>query len=767
MKMLRFITAFVLVLAFTGCSRDPEVLKKKYVENGDKYFKNGRYKEASILYRKALTKDARYGPAYARLAEAEVRLGRYQEAVRAYQRAVELLPDNTEQAAKLANIYMAAYLGTRRSESLRSEITALLDLLKKKNPNSFEALRLKGYIDTVDKKFPDAEQSLRAADRVKPNQPEVIMALAQALVGQNKMDEAEKVVRVALDANKGNTALYDTLIALCLRQNRPDDAEKVLRRKVADSPKELAWRIELAGFYFATRKTDQMNRTIQETLDHAADFPNTHQKVGDFFMRTRDFERARQVYEQGIAAHPDQRPDYQKHVVEALAAAGKSADAMKLVEQMLKENKDNSDARAIRAALILQSGDPSQAQRAIDDFASALQKNPRNFVLQYNLGRAYLAKGDLDAAKVQFQETLKLRNDYLPARILLAQVFLSKRDYAKSLQTAAEVLKEEPGNLQAHLIRSASLLGSGEYSIARRELEETLRFFPNSRDAQFQMAMLNLAEHRTAEAEKIFKDMQESDRRDPRGLLGLVESYMSSNRVAQAQQLLADEVAKDPGRDDLRLGLANIAYRAGAYDAAIENYKKLLEKKPNDSATWLRLAIACGRAHRFSDAHEAFRKASALNPSDPMAVVEHAMLFEAEGKRSEAMPLYSATLKLQPDNPVALNNLAYILAEEGRDLDQALTYAQRAKQRLPQNPDVADTLGWVYIKKNLSDNAIEIFRALTRQNPENPTFRYHLALAYVQKGDKGQARRELDTALRSKPGKQVEDKIRELMGRIG
>jgi Flp pilus assembly protein TadD len=115
---------------------------------------------------------------------------------------------------------------------------------------------------------------------------------------------------------------------------------------------------------------------------------------------------------------------------------------------------------------------------------------------------------------------------------------------------------------------------------------------------------------------------------------------------------------------------------------------------------------------------------------------------------------------------VALNNLAYILAEEGRDLDQALTYAQRAKQRLPENADVADTLGWVYIKKNLSDNAIEIFRNLTRQNPQNPTFRYHLALAYVQKGDKGQARRELDTALRSKPEKPVEDKIRELMGRI-
>ena len=44
------------------------------------------------------------------------------------------------------------------------------------------------------------------------------------------------------------------------------------------------------------------------------------------------------------------------------------------------------------------------------------------------------------------------------------------------------------------------------------------------------------------------------------------------------------------------------------------------------------------------------------------------------------------------------------------DLDQALTMAQRAVQAAPKSPEIADTLGWIYIKKNLSEEAIRIFR---------------------------------------------------------
>ena len=49
-------------------------------------------------------------------------------------------------------------------------------------------------------------------------------------------------------------------------------------------------------------------------------------------------------------------------------------------------------------------------------------------------------------------------------------------------------------------------------------------------------------------------------------------------------------------------------------------------------------------------------------------------------------------------------------AEEGLDLDAALTMAQRARQLAPNATAMADTVGWIYIKKNLPDSAIAVVR---------------------------------------------------------
>jgi predicted Zn-dependent protease len=71
------------------------------------------------------------------------------------------------------------------------------------------------------------------------------------------------------------------------------------------------------------------------------------------------------------------------------------------------------------------------------------------------------------------------------------------------------------------------------------------------------------------------------------------------------------------------------------------------------------------------------------------------------------------------------------------------------------------------MKKNLSDSAIQLFREIVRQAPERSTFRYHLAMALAQKGNKVEAKKELEMALRSKPDREEEAKIKELIAKLG
>src|ERR1700722_16419964 len=102
----------LLLLVFTffvaSCSRDPKVQARRYVENGNKFYEKSKFKEASIMYRRALQKDLRYGEAYYRLALADIKLAAYGDAVRSLHRAVELQPENSDAVVKLADIYMLA-----------------------------------------------------------------------------------------------------------------------------------------------------------------------------------------------------------------------------------------------------------------------------------------------------------------------------------------------------------------------------------------------------------------------------------------------------------------------------------------------------------------------------------------------------------------------------------------------------------------------------------------------------------------------------------
>src|SRR5580692_6302678 len=108
MKQRKIWILLSLLLALIACSRDPKVQAKRYLENGNKFFAREKLKEASIMYRRALQKDLRYGEAYYRIGLTDLKLQAYAEAAKALLRAVELQPNNADAATKLADLYLVA-----------------------------------------------------------------------------------------------------------------------------------------------------------------------------------------------------------------------------------------------------------------------------------------------------------------------------------------------------------------------------------------------------------------------------------------------------------------------------------------------------------------------------------------------------------------------------------------------------------------------------------------------------------------------------------
>lgn len=279
------------------------------------------------------------------------------------------------------------------------------------------------------------------------------------------------------------------------------------------------------------------------------------------------------------------------------------------------------------------------------------------------------------------------------------------------------------------------------------------------------MAALDLQDNNFQAAEDGFRKLH-TQFQDPRALMGLVETYVQKKQIDQALKLLREEMAKNPERMEYHVALGNIALNTGDYKTAISEYNRVLERVPRSADVWMRLAETQRRSGDVTSASASFKKAQELAPNNVLPFVQMAVMYEVEGRQVEAKPLYEHVLRLQPDNAVALNNLAYQMAESGADLDQALTMAQRAKQQRPTDSNVADTLGWIYIKKNLSDTAIGIFKDLVQKEPARATYRYHLAMALFQKGDKAEAKKELEAALKANPPKEEAAKIRDLLAKV-
>jgi Flp pilus assembly protein TadD len=149
-----------------------------------------------------------------------------------------------------------------------------------------------------------------------------------------------------------------------------------------------------------------------------------------------------------------------------------------------------------------------------------------------------------------------------------------------------------------------------------------------------------------------------------------------------------------------------------------------------------------------------------------MPVLELALVYDVAGRPEEARQGYEQVLKIQPDNAAALNNLAYSMADQGVDLDKALSYAERARAKLPNDLDVSDTLALIYLRKNQVLESTHLLSDLVSKKPDRATYHLHYATALYQKGDKPGARKELDAATRTGPSDKEKLQIQELRQKL-
>jgi tetratricopeptide (TPR) repeat protein len=233
-----------------------------------------------------------------------------------------------------------------------------------------------------------------------------------------------------------------------------------------------------------------------------------------------------------------------------------------------------------------------------------------------------------------------------------------------------------------------------------------------------------------------------------RGLLQIEE------KMGQTQESLAriDKAVKEkPDDPQLQQLAAVVALSRGRVDEATKALERAIEVAPDDMTSYQQLADLYARTGRTSQTIEVYEKALQRKPDQPRIHHFLGVLYEYGGKPDVAVTHYEEAIKLSPDLAESKNNLAYLYAESGKNLDRALDLAQDAKALMPDDPNTADTLGWVLFRRGVPGAAIGYLKeAEAGVKPEDATLgiiRYHLAQAYEGSGDKENAKSTLDRAI--------------------
>ena len=778
--------ATVLLLAFglSSCNRDPNAVKRRFLDGGNKYFQKGQYSQARIMYLSALKRDAKYGEAYYRLALAEIKLASIEQTLIALRRAVELLPegpDREDARVKLADIYLGFLEHNRFQKQVATDTDLLADELLRRNPASFEGHRIRGTVALIrmkdlvsrlpgeaSKQVALAIAELQAANQVRPLQPDVIVPLAGSLVAVGKSREAEDLLRQSIDQNKANLDVYRELRAYYLRSKRFDDAQKILESAVRSNPKESSLLIDMATYYWAIGKPREAAGVIDGMTARLKEFPNAFEIAGNFYVGLGRADEAIRQYEKGAVAFPSDKIKYQNRIAGVLMFGRRWDEARRVNDAILKERPKDVDALVRRAELQFQAGD---IKGSIAQLEAALRLNPNNALARYDLGHALLANKQPERARYEFSEAIRWAPSNISARLELAQVQIDSGEFGKAVAGAEEALAYRPGDHTAHLIRAMGLRGMKKYEEARAELNSMLAARPDSPDALYQLASLDADLGRWKEAEAGYRKSYEANPVNTRGLMAMAASMVAHNQTTQALNILQAEVKKAPQRNDLHFALAAFADRVGHLDIAISELEGLLARIPPNSrgtTETLTLLSECYiKQQRYQKALPHIEAAHKLEPDNPAVLHYLGLVYDKLGRGADARKFYEASLKQNANDGIVLNNLAYLIVESGGDPDLALTYAQRARQEMPHELGFADTVGVIYLKKNLVDSALEIFEDLVRKNPGYPVFRLHLGEALLRKGETAKARKELQVALASKPSLEETARIKELLAKAG
>ena len=382
--------------------------------------------------------------------------------------------------------------------------------------------------------------------------------------------------------------------------------------------------------------------------------------------------------------------------------------------------------------------DESDPEKALKLYRQLLERFPDSYAAHFFIGKIYAGQGQLQAAEDEFLKTIALNSNLEEPRFELIALYTLQGKNEKILKMYKDILAISPRHVRASLELGHFYQRQGNAGAEPILTELGHRSLTDPRIVRTFVQIFLDPKHYDAATDTVkglLKGAPESS--DLHYLAGVAYDgkNASVNAIAHFEKVLPDSRFYKSAA----VQIAFLYQDAGKIEAGIRHIQNVIAKFPEDSEMFFYLGTFYEEVEAYDKAVTTFKKGLQLDPENPKIYFRIGVVYDKQGHKELSIEAMRKVIDLNPKDPNALNYLGYTYADLGKNLDEAERLVREALKYKPNDGYITDSLGWVYFKKGLFENALIHLQEAVRLIPDDPTILEHLGDAYIRVNEKEKA----------------------------
>ncbi len=297
------------------------------------------------------------------------------------------------------------------------------------------------------------------------------------------------------------------------------------------------------------------------------------------------------------------------------------------------------------------SGLTEYAGRAIAAYKRAYELDSHSSVIGERLAEAYARAGRIPEAIAEAEGVLKQDPANLPARRILARIYVrslgdmesnsgQKEMVDLAIRQYREIVRLDPSDSESQLWLARLYRLQQRDSDAEAVLRAALSRAPDDEGLLRQMALLLLDQGRSQEAVALLEPVV-SKTPSADWLVMLGEAYSKQQNYPGAEEACRKAVDLQLENASARKCLGEALLLQEKYEGALEQYLRLSELEPNDPQHFLRLALIYRRLGQLDKAEQNMMRAKENAPGNLEVIYNEALTYRAQGRFDDAIRVLS------------------------------------------------------------------------------------------------------------------------------